>query len=617
VNRRASLHLVADLAALAGIAAFGFHAYGQIHGQVSVLDEGLYLVKGYLFAQGIYYPFQDYGPLTNHMPLAFLIPGWVQSFFGEGLRTGRTYALILGLVVMLLLWRTCRREGSPPWAAVCVWAAAINVTLVKIYSQATSQVLVATLILGVLYFGLGGSRKLWQILVASALAGLLWMTRINLLAVLPLLIVYLWLSHGRRIGVWATVAGGGVVLVGHALYWPEILKLWAKWLPRSLTPFLAPFRESLSGIEAWQVRTTAAQRWDIAVDSFRKHLVPLAGAVWAAISFPGTGGDPAERQRLRDVVFVGSLMVVLAAMHAYASLGLTYCPYCLMNYFAFFSPAGFVLLAIAGAHWLPRLGRARRIASLGFLFLIPFIAGLRLDRDLAVSILATQVPRASRAAIRPGTIELGELVRRSLGVARVDSTTWLTTGILIAFVLCLLVIAVTLFARRRPELARRSRNAAVAGLLALVLASATLRFSSTYATYDCGLDVIQAQEAAGADLRARLAPESALYWGVRQSPLPLLYLDRPEIFPAQLNGIYTFRIGGDPEELHRLGYWNQELAEDWLAAGDYALVDVRRYGGWLSGALSKGFDEMTWTPPTNPCDASSAIMIFRRLTAGS
>ena len=51
-----------------------------------VLDEGLYFEKGYLFAQGKYEPFEDYGPLTNHMPLSFMIPGWAQNIFGAGLR---------------------------------------------------------------------------------------------------------------------------------------------------------------------------------------------------------------------------------------------------------------------------------------------------------------------------------------------------------------------------------------------------------------------------------------------------------------------------------------------------------------------------------------------------
>jgi hypothetical protein len=173
---------------------------------VSVLDDGR-TVKGLLFAQGLYRPFQDFGPLTNHMPLAFFVPGWVEMIWDEGIRSGRFYALTLGLVMLFLLWRTCRRVGNPAWSALAVWGVALNASLVKIYSQAISQVLVITLIMGMLFLGLGSGRKLWQTTLAAVLAGALWMTRINLLAVLPLFIVYLWLSHGRRVGIPA-IAGG-------------------------------------------------------------------------------------------------------------------------------------------------------------------------------------------------------------------------------------------------------------------------------------------------------------------------------------------------------------------------------------------------------------------------
>src|SRR3990172_8033653 len=70
------------------------------HTQFSLLDEGAYLYKGYLFATGQYRLYQDYGPWTNHMPLAFLIPGYVQVLFGPGLRTGRYLAVGLSLLLV-------------------------------------------------------------------------------------------------------------------------------------------------------------------------------------------------------------------------------------------------------------------------------------------------------------------------------------------------------------------------------------------------------------------------------------------------------------------------------------------------------------------------------------
>ena len=77
-----------------------------------MLDEGLYLYKGFLYASGRYWPFQDFGPWTNHMPLAFLIPGWIQRLVEPGLRTGRLYALALAALFLLAVWILARRLGG-------------------------------------------------------------------------------------------------------------------------------------------------------------------------------------------------------------------------------------------------------------------------------------------------------------------------------------------------------------------------------------------------------------------------------------------------------------------------------------------------------------------------
>ena len=63
--------------ALAGGGMYMVQAWKFAHSLESVLDEGAYLFKGLMFVRGQYVPFQDYGPLTNHMPLSFLTYGLV------------------------------------------------------------------------------------------------------------------------------------------------------------------------------------------------------------------------------------------------------------------------------------------------------------------------------------------------------------------------------------------------------------------------------------------------------------------------------------------------------------------------------------------------------------
>ena len=95
-NRIINYRNTANILALSGGIAYSIQSWIYTHTLPSVLDEGNYLYKGYLFVSGEYQPYQDYGVWTNHMPLSFLIPGWVQVWFGPGLRTGRYFAVFLG-----------------------------------------------------------------------------------------------------------------------------------------------------------------------------------------------------------------------------------------------------------------------------------------------------------------------------------------------------------------------------------------------------------------------------------------------------------------------------------------------------------------------------------------
>ncbi len=134
-----------------GLSLIGFlfylvESYEYAHTQSSLLDEGAYLFKGYLFVTGQYVPYQDYGPWTNHMPLAFLIPGVVQGVFSPGLLTGRMLAVLWGAMTLIGLWILVRRLGGKGWATLSVWSVALNPTLVKLYSLANSQSLVACML---------------------------------------------------------------------------------------------------------------------------------------------------------------------------------------------------------------------------------------------------------------------------------------------------------------------------------------------------------------------------------------------------------------------------------------------------------------------------------------
>ncbi len=73
---------------IAGFVAYILRALEIARTKTSFLDEGLYLYKGYLFANGVQTPFADYGLWTNQAILSFLIPRYVRKWRGARLENG-------------------------------------------------------------------------------------------------------------------------------------------------------------------------------------------------------------------------------------------------------------------------------------------------------------------------------------------------------------------------------------------------------------------------------------------------------------------------------------------------------------------------------------------------
>jgi len=340
---------IASLLAVLGGLIYLILSLVYAHTQTSILDEGAYLLKGYLFAIGKYRPFQDYGPWTNHMPFSYLIPGWVQVVFGTGLRTGRYLAVALGLGMLVGLWLIANRLGNRWWATALIWLIALNAPVLRVYSVMTSQVLVSCILVWMLVFILGPDRPKWQIHMGVILAGILMLTRINMSPVLPLVLAYVFWEHGIITGLWATLTGMLAIGLGHALFWPEILKIWAIWSPIDF-PFLEFWKFPPAPKPLWSPNVSLNGRLLSFLLNLRIHFTPIVGLLMTTLMWP-----PKRVWRLawryRAAVFLWVSFIFLFAIHAWASLGKSYCVYCLPNYLMFFQLLGFLFICVALNSW--------------------------------------------------------------------------------------------------------------------------------------------------------------------------------------------------------------------------------------------------------------------------
>ena len=622
---------LADGLALLGGIFYLYQSWNFAHQQSSFLDEGKYLVPGYFYTTGRSWPFQDFGFWTNQMPLAYLIPGIIQVIFGPGLRTGRYFAIVLGLLMLFGMWITSRRLGGRWWAAATVLILAMNPAVIKMYSVFTTQVLIACMLTWMLALSLGENRPAWQIYLAAGLAGAIPLVRVNLVPVLPLFLTYIYWQNGRRIGIWTIVIGLWVFLFGHAVFWPGILRIWAAWIPVQIAPFLGPWRPP-EGQTLWNPNPGLDSRVLSILLGFRFHFVAFVGVAMALFLWPSRQGWKSI-VNYRASLFLASLFISLYLLHAWASLGVNtqtfdslgqnYCTFCLPLYIAFFSNLAILLIVATASSWRWQFSAWKSVVIAVFILALATLMGYSAFDPLGTEMLTWRVPRFWEMyyarEFLPGLIRVRRLmlVQMELEFGFVRRLLPTVAGLLVGISVLLLAAGIrSLLLRRKPG--RVFAFGSIALVVFLVvgwLLSPSEVLGSGYQNYDCGGDVIASYEAVGKSLSELIPPGAKIYWRGGMSAVPLVYLPGVEIYPPQINDGYSFRLSGDSQSLFRYGFWNQELAEQWLADADFVLVREPSLSGWLEEAIQDdaSFQLILQTPDLEPaCTDNNWIFVFQR-----
>jgi hypothetical protein len=605
------------LAALLGAVLYLVQAFIYAHTTVPGLDEGSYLYKGYLYLRGIYEPFQPYGPLTNKAPFAFLIPGSVQFIFGPGLRTGRYFAVVLGLLTVLGTWVVARRWAGKWIAAASVWMFALGPMMIKNHAVTASEVIIACLLAWVCVFTLAEQRPLWQIVMGSVLAVLIVLTRQNMVPVLPLLVLYVFWQHGRQKGLWSLAVISLVFLAVHLYYWPNILIIWAPWLPEDLTPFLDRFRLPEDATAVWDPSIGLANRLIAFFQGLRYHFIAAVGGIFTLLFWP-RGQEWKSDSARRAAIFLAVSYFVLFAMHAWATLASQYesysCVYCFTAYLTFFDPLGILLVAITFHSW--HAGRPSAWLNVLFVILIPVLSlgmGVSLFESVGNEILRLPVPRIRDGWFLPGTTQLVDLLRNkfafSLPVIKryIGGSLGLFIGTGIGLVAWIVWHRLMRPKKRPPYVLVLANTFLITGLALFPV------LNSRGAMVDCMQNLITSNEELGYHLRTVMPANSLIYWDGGLSFTPMLYVPDGRIFPPQINDGYTYRLGGDPDTLYRFSHWNAELDHQWRESADVFIIESKRYFLWTDFLNPQDFEEYQRPPTVPSCEEGSALRIFHRL----
>jgi Dolichyl-phosphate-mannose-protein mannosyltransferase len=600
-----------ELLALLGLILYLIQAVVYAHILLPNLDEGSYLYKGFLYATGVYRPFQPYGFWINKMYLSFFIWGWVQAVFAPGLLAPRYAAVFFGIVSLLGVWIVSRRLGNRWLATIAVWVLALNPALIGTYSTARSEVLVICMLTWVLVLCLGEERPVWQIIASAFLTGIMILTRENMVFVLPLLILYVFWQHGRKKGILALITVFVVLLIGHIIYWPGILYLWERWLPASLLHLLGQPRQDL-GISF--VDSGAPMSWTARLNSLsqaiRIHLIPFIGSIIVLLLWPKRESwkSPAH---FRAAVFLALLFFILLIAHAWASIGDNYCVFCLSDYMSFWGYAGLLLVIASIGAWNKRPALLRKAGIILTVLLTTSAIGYALFEEIGTSLLNLPLPRFRGGHLLSGWATLWQVLSNKYHLVYADARGYIPA--IAGLIVGILYLLISWIIFHRHAYRKRMYFTSFAAYAFLILGIVLLPLLTwTDEGNICHTNVISSYEQIGAKLASIAPPGTRIYLDGTLTDVPLLYTHSANLLLPQLNDYNSLRIGGNSDLELQNGFWNEQIGLQWRDAANVFVIEENRMSGWKDYLTPNKFEQIPLSPSLFPCSSDANILLFKR-----
>lgn len=224
-----------------------------------------------------------------------------------------------------------------------------------------------------------------------------------------------------------------------------------------------------------------------------------------------------------------------------------------------------------------------------------------------------QIPRIKNLSLQSGTTELWRMLSNKFGLTFDELEIIIPTvfGFLVGLLFWGISVVIHKFQKKGLSFLITATFVFAIWGSAVTFPLNELQYGGTLQT--CTGSSISDYEAIGEYLDSQIEPNSKVWWWGLSGQIVLSYIDDIQIYPPQLNYMFNYILGGTSDRLYELGYWNEDLALEWLSQADYAIIENTTFTGdvvkWIN---AEQFDELPHTISINQCRTTDYFRIFRR-----
>jgi len=408
------------------------------------------------------------------------------------------------------------------------------------------------------------------------------MVRQNLLPLFVFTLIYIWWENGFRKSLVSVLAGTLTFIGLNALYWPEIyFYIWKPYFPGFLNDlFISIFNLE---VPAGNFGTALLDRdygtlyeTQVLFDGVRYFFVPILATILSfIILFPK---KMFSEKAHRKTTFLTFSFLFLSILHFYYVVLKNNILYSFPAYLAFFLPLAVTLISLIYKGISEVEDHTRQwILSLTTVLFCTGI-GLSLYREIAPVFMNIHLPSFSERMFRgPYPVWDVLLNRFHISIRAQEFLIPTFVGFLAGILILILAVIVKNALRRKKKATSYGSTVAFLTLGLGYLLTPTFILAGHGSIPTCSnFDYFAGYEEMGKSLQ-KIIPVNSHVYIEGYDPIIFLYLPNIQIHPAQLNKQFNFRNGGDASFAEKRGYWNDELALQWIQEADFLIFGQETY----------------------------------------